>query len=125
MSNQADLMNKFYGQTEAFIGPMAKANQVAVANFEKVVDFQFKAWQKYMDMGINQMKAAAEIDSPNALQAFWGKQLETANTVREQIMDDVKVMAELGNDMKDDFSKLTEDNVRNIKTTASKAKKAA
>ena len=125
MTDYTETLDKVYAQSETWMKPMANANKIAITNFEKLVSFQMQSWQKYVDMGLGQMKAAAEIDSPKALQTYMGKQMETANTVREHLMDDFKTLSEMGNGIKDDLTKLTENNVQEIKEAVSKTTKKA
>jgi phasin family protein len=126
MTDYTETMDKVFAQTETWMKPVVTANKVAVNNFEKLVDFQMKAWQKYVDLSMNQLKAAAEIDSPKAFQAYMGQQMETAGKFRQHMMDDFKALSEMGTDFKDDFTKLTENNIQKIKETATKtAQKAA
>ena len=86
MTAYNETFEKVYAQAGGFIEPVVKTNKLAVANFEKLVDFQFKAMQKYVDFGLAQMKAAAEVDSPKAWQAYVGQQVEAANTVRQLVL---------------------------------------
>jgi phasin family protein len=105
--------------------PVINANKVTVSNFEKFVDFQMKAWQKYVDLGMNQLKAAAEVDSPKAFQSYLNKQVEVAGAVRQQMLNDFKALTEMSTHFKDDFTKLTENNVQEIKEAVSKASSKA
>lgn len=121
MSNYTEILDKALAQSETYVEPLVRANKLAVANVERVIELQLKALQKYVDLGIAQLKAAAEIDSPKALQAYFGKQIEVANTFRQQLLDDVKAWTELSTDLKDEFTKLAEDNVKEFKAAAAKA----
>jgi phasin family protein len=114
-------MDKFFAQSENWVKPMVNANKLAVGNFEKFVDFQMKAWQKYVDLGMNQLKAAVEVDSPKAFQSYMSKQVEVASAVRQQMLNDFKELTEMGTHFKDDFTKLTENNVQEIKEAVNKA----
>lgn len=125
MTNYTEAFDKVFAQTETWMKPMVSANQMAVTNFEKIVSFQMKALQKYVDMGLDQMKAAAEVDSPKAFQAYMGKQMETANTVRQHMMDDFKALTEMGNDIKEDYTKLAENSVQDMKEAVNKTTKKA
>ena len=122
-----EMFTKNFTQVENFIEPVLKANKLAVTNFEKLVNFQMSAWQSYMDLGIEQLKAAAEVNSPQTLQAFMSKQIETGNVLRQKMLDDTKALVDLGNGFKDDFTKLAEANVKEFAKAAPKApvKKAA
>ena len=78
-----DTLDQVYAQAEGFVAPMVKANQMAVANVEKLVE-------------------------------------------RQHMLDDIKALTELGSDMREDMTKMAEDNVKEFKTAATKtAKKVA
>ena len=128
-----EIFNKSFVNADQLVEPVVKANKLAVTNFEKLVSFQMNAMQAYVDMGLEQLKAAAEVNSPQTLQSFWSKQVEMSNVLRQKLLDDGKALVDLSNGMKDEFTKLAEDNVKEIskavpKTagkTAETAKKAA
>lgn len=120
-----NFFNKNFAQTENFIEPVVKANKLAASNFEKLVNFQMNAFQAYVDMGLEQMNAAAEINSPQTFQAFLGKQVEASNTFRQKVMDDTKKLFEMGNDFKEAFTDLAEDSVEDITESAKSVTKAA
>lgn len=120
-----DTLNNLYSQTGTFAAPVVKANQVVVNNFEKLIDLQMKSLQEYVEIGIGNMKAAAEVDSPSALQRYFGKQSETVNVLRQKMMNDVKALTELGTTFREDMTKLTEASIKDMKTATNKAAKKA
>ena len=77
------------------------------------------------DMGMKQLKAAVEVDSPKAFQSYMSKQVEVASAVRQQMLNDFKELTEMGTHFKDDFTKLTENNVQEIKEAVNKASNKA
>lgn len=116
-----EIFNKSFANAEQLVQPMVKANKLAVTNFEKLVSFQMNAMQTYVDMGLEQLKAAAEVNSPQSFQSFWSKQVEMSNVLRQKVLDDTKALVDLSNGMKDEFTKLAEDNVQEISQAAPKA----
>jgi phasin family protein len=124
-----EIFNKSFANADQLVEPVVKANKLAVTNFEKLVGFQMNAMQAYVDMGLEQLKAAAEVNSPQSFQSFWSKQVEMSNVLRQKLLDDTKALVDLSNGMKDEFTKLAEDNVKEISKavpkTASKATEAA
>lgn len=116
-----EIFNKSFANTDQLVEPVVKANKLAVTNFEKLVSFQMNAMQTYVDMGLEQLKAAAEVNSPQTFQSFWSKQVEMSNVLRQKVLDDTKALVDLGNGMKDEFTKLAEDNVKEISQAAPKA----
>lgn len=116
-----EIFNKSFANADQLVEPVVKANKLAVTNFEKLVSFQMNAMQTYVDMGLEQLKAAAEVNSPQTFQSFWSKQVEMSNVLRQKVLDDTKALVDLGNGMKDEFTKLAEDNVKEISQAAPKA----
>lgn len=116
-----EIFNKSFANADQLVEPVVKANKLAVTNFEKLVSFQMNAMQTYVDMGLEQLKAAAEVNSPQTFQSFWSKQVEMSNVLRQKVLDDTKALVDLGNGMKDEFTKLAEDNAKEISQAAPKA----
>lgn len=89
-----------------FSMPFTKANQLFAANLEKVVVFQMSAFQSYLDIGLNQIKAAAEITDIESLQDFYNRQSEIAQTVQQKLMIDAKAMANMATRFKAEMDHL-------------------
>lgn len=116
-----EMFSKSFSNMEGMIEPMLKTNKLAVAQLERLVSFQMSTLQSYVDLGLEQMKSAAEINGPQSLQAFWSKQVEVGSALRQKLLDDTKTLVDLGNGMKDEFTKLAEDNVKEFTKAAPKA----
>lgn len=102
-----DLFNKALEAPPVFAMPFIKANQLFAANLEKMVIFQMSAFQSYLDIGLNQMKAAAEITDIKSLQDFYNRQSEIAQTVQQKLMIDAKAMANMAARFKVEMDNLT------------------
>lgn len=120
-----EMFTKSFANVEGMMEPVVKTNKLAVAQLERLVSFQMSTMQTYVDLGLEQLRAIAEINSPQSLQAFWGKQVEVANSLRQKVLDDTKALVDLGNGMKDEFTKLAEDNAKEFTKAAPKAPQAA
>ncbi len=118
MQNEA--FNSIFEQAQSAMGPVVKANKLAVSNFEKLVSFQMAAVQGYVDMGLKQLKSAVEVSSIEDLQNLMNTQVEYLASLRQKMLDDAKAIADLGNGFKADFDKLAEENVSEISDKASK-----
>lgn len=116
------LMNSM---TDMFVAPMLKTNKLTVVSLEKLVAFQMSSLQSYVDLTLGQMKAAAAVSNVQELQGFVKAQMEMAAALRQKMLDDVKALTDLGNGLKDDFTKLAEENVADIKAKTEKAVKKA
>lgn len=112
--NLPDFYNQFV------FTPMVKANKLFASNLEKLVAFQMSALQAYVNLSLAQVKTAAAITSPEEAQAFIKSQVEFGEKVREKMIVDFRTLTDMGNGMKDEFSKFAEENVEEI-TKASTA----
>jgi phasin family protein len=74
---------------------------------EKMMVFQMNALKSYLDIGFNQMKAAAEINDIRSLQDFYQRQAEIAQTVQHKMMGDAKAMTDLATRFKGEINGLT------------------
>jgi len=87
-----DLFSKALESPPILSEPLIKANQLFAANLEKMVVFQMNVLQSYLNIGLNQMKAAAEINDLNSLQDFYKRQSEIVETMRHKLLIDTKAM---------------------------------
>lgn len=109
-----------FAQFQSFQAPVAKANKLAVANFEKLVGFQFNAFRSYVDLSVEQLKAASEVNDSKSLQDFLAGRAEVANVVRQKVLDDAKALADLNAGFLAEFSKLAEENVAEVSDKVAK-----
>lgn len=123
MSNE--LLNKVLEQSQSFVAPVVKANKLAVANLEKLVAFQLNALESYVALGLDRLKAAAEVSDVNSLQAFVNGQVEAASVLRQKLIDDTQALVDLGTGFKAEFDKLAEENVAELNQKVGKAVKKA
>lgn len=93
---------------------LTKANQTLAKNFEKILIFQMSAFRTYLDIGLNQMKAAAEITDMKSLQAFYRLQSEIAQTVQQKFLMDAKAMSYMGTRFKVEMDNLAKATLEEI-----------
>ncbi|MCU0808521.1 MAG: phasin family protein [Candidatus Contendobacter sp.] len=110
-----DAMTNMSEQYQKFLAPVIKANKLAAANLETLVNFQMSALQSYVDMAINRMKVAADISDPASLQTFMTSQAEAIASLHRKLMDDSKVLADLTARFKAEFDKLVQESLAAIK----------
>lgn len=122
MSNE--VFGKLFEQYEPVLAPVVKANKLAVANLEKLVNFQFEALRSYADLGLNQFKAAAEVSDVTSLQGFYASQVDAFNVLRKKVLDDAQALVDLSTGFKAEFDKLAKDSVVEF-APKSAARKAA
>jgi phasin family protein len=106
-----EMFSKLFEGANALPPPLVKTNKLVVSELEKVANFQMGVTRYYLDIVLNQLKAATEITDAQSLQAFVQSQVEVANTLRQKMMDDAKVLTDLGNSFKADFDNLAKDTV--------------
>ena len=93
---------------------LVRANQLFAANVEKMVVFQMNALKSYLDIGLNQMRAAAEITDLQSLQDFYKRQAEIAQTVQQKMMSDAKAMSEMATRFKTEMDGLSKATLEDI-----------
>src|SRR5512143_2853097 len=95
-----DLFAPLMQNVSALPAPMIKANKLVVTEVERLVNFQMGALRYYVDIVLNQLKAAAEISDVSGLQEFIKGQVEVTDKVQQRMIDDTKALTELGTDFK-------------------------
>lgn len=85
-----------------------KANKLFIENVEKMLIFQMSSLKTYFDIGINQLRAAAEITDLESLQDFCKRQAEIAQTVQCKLLNDARVMANMATRFKIEMDSLTQ-----------------
>lgn len=108
-------------QYQSFLNPVVKANKLAVANLEKLMSFQVAAWRSYVDLGLDQLRATAEVNDPNSLQSFFSDQVKATDAVRQKWLDDTKAFVDLSTGFANEFGKLAQDNAVELNDQAAKA----
>lgn len=101
-----DTMSK---QQETLMATVQKLNQLAVAKVEKLTALQMNALRGYSDLSIQNLKELVEINNPQALQAYLGKQNESVKSVGEKLVADAKAVAEVGVEYSQEAQKITQD----------------
>ena len=109
-----DMFTPLLQNAAALPTPMIKANKLVVGEVERLVNFQMGALRYYVDIVLNQFKAAAEVSDVTSLQEFVKGQVEVANKVRQRVMDDAKVLTELGTDFKADLDALAKESTEEL-----------
>lgn len=108
------MLNNMFAPYQTLPAAVVKANRLAVAQLERLVSFQQAALQGYVGLGLNRLKAAAEVAEPKDLQAFYAAQVEVAKTIGQKWADDAGAFAELLADFKVEFVKLVQDSAAEI-----------
>lgn len=107
-------LNKVLETQQTLPEPLVKANKLLVESMEKVMVFQMNALKSYMDIGLNQMKAAAEITDAKSLQDFYARQAEIAKTVQQKMMSDAKAISDMATRIKVEMDGLTKATLEDV-----------
>lgn len=102
-----NLFNKPLGTAQAWPEPLIKANKVMIDNVEKMLLFQMNTLKSYCDIGINQLRAAAEITDPHSLQDFCKRQAEIVQTLQCKFMNDTRILSAMAAGFKTEIEGLT------------------
>ena len=101
-STSNDYINQFNENTQKFLAPWSELNKAFVKNAEQMTEFSLNTIRTYTEMGLENMRQLAKIDSPEAAKEFGAKQADILSQISQQIMEDAKHMTELGSSMQDE-----------------------
>jgi phasin family protein len=118
---QENILNAFAEQTKNLYSPMQKFSALFVGNMEKMTEFQLNAIKSYAEVGIDQMKKAAEIKDADSMRSFSSSQAEATTELNKKIMEDAKSLSEMATEFKGQVETIMEE----ARGTASSAAAAA
>jgi phasin family protein len=101
-----DLFSKALKTPQVLPDPLVKANKLFAENLEKMLKFQMNALKSYLDIGLNQMRAAAEITDVQSFQDFCKRQAQIAQTVQYKMLNDMRAMSDMNARFKVDMDTL-------------------
>jgi phasin family protein len=84
--------------TQGLLEPVQKLKHHAVSTVEKLATHQLESLKTYSDMGVNQLKAAAEVKDIDGLQNFMSKQTDVLRALGERMLSDITTIAQLNVD---------------------------
>jgi phasin family protein len=82
------------------IAPISGLNKTAIDNLAKVAELQFSTAKYLADVGINQLKAAADIDDLESARAFASNSITLAGQVNKKLLDESQKFFSLGAELK-------------------------
>ncbi|MDG4551772.1 MAG: phasin family protein [Candidatus Contendobacter sp.] len=103
-----NLFNKALENPPVLPEPVIRANKLFIENLENLLIFQMNFLKAYFDIGINQLRAAAEITDLASLQDFCERQAEIAQTLQRKLMNDARIMSSMVTRFKTDLDGLTQ-----------------
>ncbi len=89
-----------------------KLNRLNADNMEKLAELQIASVQAYSSLGIAQAKAVASINDATTLKAYLDGQTKFAKNVGEQLVSDLKGVAELGKAYSVDIKTITDESLK-------------
>ena len=106
---QENILNAFAEQTKNLYTPMQKFNSLFINNMEKMTEFQLNAIKSYAEIGIEQMKKAADIKDADTMRDFSAAQAEASTELNKKIMEDAKALSEMAVEYKTQVETIMEE----------------
>lgn len=108
-SNSKDYINQFNENTQKIFAPWINLNKAIVKNAEQMAEFSLSTLRTYTEMGLDNMRQLAEIDSTEAARNFSSKQPDVLSHLSQQILADAQRLTELGSQMQDEVMNVMSD----------------
>lgn len=109
-----DLFSKTLKNPSILPNPWVKANKLFAENLEKMLKFQINALRSYLDISLNQMRAAAEITDMQSFQDFCKRQAQIAQTVQYKMLNDVKALSDMNARFKSEIDTLNQATLQDV-----------
>lgn len=91
-----------------------KFNALALSNLEKLTQLQLDNAKSYTDLGLNQLRAALEVNDAQSLQAYVSNQQQLAKSVGEKIAKDASVYGDLAKQFATEVQKLAQEQAQSL-----------
>ena len=101
-STSNDYINQFNENTQKIFAPWSNLNKAIAKNAEQMAEFSLSTLRTYTEMGLDNMRQLAEIDSTEAARNFSSKQPDVLSHLSQQILADAQRLTELGSQMQDE-----------------------
>ncbi|CAM3615329.1 MULTISPECIES: phasin family protein [Halomonas] len=108
-----------------FMAPARAFMTLSVDYAEKMINAQMDASKAYTDTGIAQMRQMMNVKDAEGLRSYMESQQNVAKELAERAKGDADKVVSLQQDFIQKSQKLTEDNVKQAQTAASKMSKTA
>jgi phasin family protein len=112
MANQS--LANLSEQNQVVFASAHKNNSLVVANLEKFVAFQISTLASYVDLSVGRLKAAADIADLEGPQSFYAEQIEVTDKLLRKLLNDGKVLADLGGSFKAELDKLVKESIAEL-----------
>ncbi|WP_447045485.1 phasin family protein [Vreelandella sp. H-I2] len=108
-----------------FIAPARAYMALSVDYTEKMINAQMDASKAYFDTGVAQMRQVMNVKDAEGLRSYMESQQKVAKELAERAKGDADKVVSLQQDFIQKSQKITEDNVKQAQTAASKMSKTA
>lgn len=95
-TTQYDAQMRDLWETWAGFNPWLRVGQVMADGLEQTMQHQLDALQRYSQMSARCLRAANDIQDADDMQRFLSQQVEWLSEWTDQLMEDARVMAEIG-----------------------------
>ncbi len=108
-----------------FMAPVRAYMALSIDYSEKMVNAQMVASKAYFDTGVAQMRQMMDVKDAEGLRSYMEGQQKVAKDLAERAKGDADKVVSLQQDFIQKSQKITEDNVKQAQTAASKMTKTA
>lgn len=108
-----------------FMAPARAYMALSIDYSEKMVNAQMDASKAYFDTGVAQMRQMMDVKDAEGLRSYMESQQKVAKDLAERAKGDADKVVSLQQDFIQKSQKITEDNVKQAQTAASKMTKTA
>ncbi|MCA8866526.1 MULTISPECIES: phasin family protein [unclassified Halomonas] len=108
-----------------FMAPVRAYMALSIDYSEKMINAQMDASKAYVDTGIAQMRQMMNVKDAEGLRSYMEGQQKVAKELAERVKGDTDKVVSLQQDFIQKSQKITEDNVKQAQTAASKLSKTA
>ncbi|PKG54382.1 MULTISPECIES: phasin family protein [Halomonadaceae] len=108
-----------------FMAPVRAYMALSIDYSEKMVNAQMDASKAYFDTGVAQMRQMMDVKDAEGLRSYMESQQKVAKDLAERAKGDADKVVSLQQDFIQKSQKITEDNVKQAQTAASKMTKTA
>ncbi|OZT73159.1 phasin family protein [Vreelandella boliviensis] len=108
-----------------FMAPVRAYMALSIDYSEKMINAQMDASKAYVDTGIAQMRQVMDVKDADGLRSYMEGQQKVAKELAERVKGDTDKVVSLQQDFIQKSQKITEDNVKQAQTAASKLSKTA
>jgi len=98
-------------QFEKYYAPIKDLNELAVSNYEKLLELQLKFFQDSTKAGIEGLKSAVAINDAEGFKDYINAQVETSKQFTERAIEDGKNAMELGNSYAAEVQKVVKETI--------------